>query len=196
MRVTARKLLWLAPLLLMGCGHKTQPAQTQTLAPPIVDMPPAKPAPVSTADLPPPVLGTTPTPTPEPVTPPPAPAKKPVHHPRKPAVTPAPDTTPATTPATPAQQDTAANPAPSVSAIGQLSEGSSGDLRSKTEDSIQQTEKSVNAITRSLSDQETKTVAQIREYLKEANDALKTGDVDGAHNLVEKAKVLLNELNQ
>jgi hypothetical protein len=103
-----------------------------------------------------------------------------------------------TTPATPAQStQEAANPAPgtSVSAIGELSGGASGDQRSQTEEMIKATEKGVDSITRRLSDSETKNVAQIHEWLKQARDALTTGDVDGAANLAKKAKVLLAELN-
>ena len=46
-----------------------------------------------------------------------------------------------------------------------------------------QTEKTLNGITRKLNDQEQKTAAQIREFLKQARDALTAGDVDGAHTL-------------
>jgi hypothetical protein len=54
----------------------------------------------------------------------------------------------------------------------------------------------LNGLTRKLSGQEQKTAAQIREYLKQAREALISGDVDGAHTLAAKAKVLLSELNQ
>jgi outer membrane biosynthesis protein TonB len=191
MRVTAKYALWLlTPLVLVtmqGCDKKTPPQQSQTLAPPIVDTPPPKPVQVAPADLPPPVVGT-----PQPATPPdttPKPAdtqKKPVHHVKKPAPT------PAQTPTETASNGTA----PSVSAVGQLSDGSSGDMRAETVNTINQTEKGVNGITRKLSDSETKTAAQIREFLKQAREALTNGDVDGAHTLAMKAKVLLAELNQ
>ena len=69
-------------------------------------------------------------------------------------------------------------------------------MRNQTEDSIVSTEHGVNKLNRQLSDQEQKTVAQIREFLKQAKAALTTGDVDGAHTLALKAKVLLGELNQ
>jgi hypothetical protein len=170
--------------LLQGCDKKQKPVQTQALAPPIVDQPPPKPATVKPTDLPPPVVGDT-----QPTQPPAdttaqtqEPPKKPVHHPKKPAPAPT--------------QDTAsAAPAPSVSAIGQLSSGASGGVRTETEEEINNTEKGVNAITRPLSDAETKTAAHIHEFLKQAREALATGDVDGAQTLVKKAKVLLTELN-
>lgn len=195
MRISVKYALWLLALLPLaqGCDQKKPKAQqTQTLAPPIVDVPPSKPSTVSTADLPPPVIGDAP---PKPAasdtaSKPPEPAKKPVHHPKKPA-------NPAPTTPTPAQEAANANPAaaPSVSAIGQLSGGASGDLRATTEETINSTEKGVNGITRTLSDAEVKTAAQIHEFLKQAREALATGDVDAAHTLANKAKVLLTELN-
>ena len=192
MRVTAKHALWLVPLLLMGCGHKTGPTQAQTLAPPIVDTPPPKPAPVSKYELPPPVMGEAPPATLTDTVPPPTePVKKPVHRRKK--IVPAPTQEAAVAAAAPA---TATPTTPSVSAIGELSGGASGDLRSQTIDSINATEKGVNSITRTLNDPEQKTAAQIREFLKQAHEALATGDVDGARTLVMKAKVLLTELNQ
>ena len=61
-------------------------------------------------------------------------------------------------------------------------------------DSITATERGLNGIHRTLSTQERKTVAQIRRFLKQAKQALTSGDVDGAHTLAAKAKVLLSEL--
>jgi len=55
---------------------------------------------------------------------------------------------------------------------------------------IATTERGLNGITRSLNEQEQKTAAQIREFLKQAREALATNDVDGAHTLAVKAKVL------
>ena len=85
---------------------------------------------------------------------------------------------------------------PSESAIGQLSSGEPSDLRKQTSDALAATVLGLNAINRSLSGQEKKTVAQIWEYLEHAHAALNSGDVDGAHTLAVKAKVLLSELNQ
>jgi hypothetical protein len=191
MRISVKYAIWLLALLPLaqGCDQKKPKAQTQTLAPPIVDVPLPTPSTVSTADLPPPVIGDT---EPKPnsddmATKPPEPVKKPVHHPKKPAA-----------PATPANTQEAASASPNppaVSAIGQLSGGESGDLRAQTEETIASTEKGVNSITRTLNDGETKTAAQIHEFLKQAREALATGDVDGAHTLAVKAKVLLTELN-
>jgi len=208
MRIPYKHALWVlvALPLLQGCHQKeTASVPVQTL-PPILDSPPPRPATVSPADLPPPVIGTS-QPTEKKdtakVEPPP---KKPVRHttPKKPATAPAAaDTT------KPAQEVAVASPppsptggqqatAPSVPAIGTitLSSGASGDVKNETEESISNTEKGLNGVTRALSSSEAKTAAQIRDFLKQAREALNTGDADGARNLVSKAKVLLAELNQ
>jgi hypothetical protein len=89
----------------------------------------------------------------------------------------------------------AANGSPGVSAIGQLSSGDHPDLWRETVDSITATERGLNEIHRTLSKQEQKTAAQIREFLKQAKEALSSGDVDGAHTLAAKAKLLLSEFS-
>jgi outer membrane biosynthesis protein TonB len=176
-RFSVMAVVCLLPFLFAGCSHKPQP---EPLAPPIEDAPPPKPAP-SPTHLPPPVI-TIPKEAPEPnstESPKPAPAlpvRKKRHAP--PSATPPPIAR------------------PSVSAIGQLSSGDPSDLQRQTADSIVTTEQRVNALNRPLSDQEKKTARQIKEFLKQAHAALKSGDVDGAHTLSVKAKVLLGELSQ
>jgi outer membrane biosynthesis protein TonB len=182
MKLPARSVAWLLPLLLTACFHKSNSTQAQPpLAPPIEDAPLPKPVP-SPTDLPPPVV-TVPTQTPPPASastqPKPAP-KPPVKHKKAP-------------PAATTQQ--ASNESPGVSAIGQLSSGDPSDLKRQTADSIASTERALNGIGRKLNDQEQKTAVQIREYLKQATAALSTGDLDGARTLVAKAKVLLGELS-
>lgn len=178
MKLSAGSAAWLLlPLLLTGCFHKTQVAQNQPLAPPIEDTPPPKPEP-SPTNLPPPEV-TIPV-QPEPQIPVPAePVKKPVKH-KKPANT---------------NPQVASNEAPAVPVIGSLSTGDAPNVRQQTDDSIASTEKTLNGITRKLNDQEEKTAAQIREYLKEAREALTAGDAGGARNLANKAKALLDELH-
>jgi hypothetical protein len=90
----------------------------------------------------------------------------------------------------------ASNGSSGVSAIGQLSSGDPSDLRQQTVNSITATERGLSGIGRKLNDQEQKTAAQIREFLKQAKAALNSGDVDGAHTLAVKANVLLGELSQ
>jgi hypothetical protein len=96
----------------------------------------------------------------------------------------------------PANAQQAAGESPVVSAIGRLSSGDPSDLRQQTVDSIASIERSLNSIGSNLSDQDQHTAAQIREYLRQARDALASGDVDGAHTLAAKAKVLLGELSR
>lgn len=103
-------------------------------------------------------------------------------------------------PAKPAQQADTVPPAPAetqaVSAIGQLTSGEPSDMRRETEDWISATERGLNGLNRNLDDSEQKTAAQVREYIKQSREALVSGDVDGAHTLAAKAKVLLSELSQ
>jgi outer membrane biosynthesis protein TonB len=176
----------LLPLLLAGCAHKPKTAQNQPpLAPPIEDTPRPKPNNAPT-NLPPPVITVPPPAQPTATnTPPPAPPPKPKPH-HKPK------------PATESDQNTqvAANAPPPVPAAGSFSTGEPADLRKQTDTTIADTERGLNGLTRALSDQEKKTSAQIREFLKQAKSALTTGDVDGAHTLAQKAKVLLAELTQ
>jgi hypothetical protein len=177
MKIPARIVAWVLPLLLSGCflhkkpkypplvlspsiGESTQPPPSQS-PPPEVAIPTAPTTNVT--DLP------------EQTPKPPVRRKKP-----------------------PTDDDAgtqqAAAPTPEVSAIGQLSSGDPADLRQKTEASIATTERSLNNISRGLNDQDQKTAAHIREFLKQAKAALASGDVDGASTLAAKAKVLLGEL--
>ncbi len=179
----ARNATWLLPFFLTGCFHfhKAQTQQDQFFAPPLANLP--KP-PLLHPDLsdealviPSQPLATDVDMEQEPV--PPARhrrAAKPVQQ-------------AANTPPEPAET-------PGVSAIGQLSSGEPPDLRQETSDLIVATERGLNGLSRRLSGQEQKTAGQIKEYLKQAREALISGDVDGAHTLAAKAKVLLNELNQ
>lgn len=182
MKAHLRGVALVLPLILTACMHKPHQIASQPLAPPILDTPPANPAPPP-AELPPPVVtvpGQTTAPQNTAQTQPPAEAPKPKVHHKKPATT--------------KDTEQASNPTPEVSAIGQLSPGDPADLQRQTESSIASTERGLSEITRKLSDQEQKTAAQIREFIKQAKAALASSDVDGAHTLALKAKVLLGEI--
>ncbi len=181
MKLPAKIAVWLLPFFLTACVHKQQ-AQVQPLAPPIVDNPPPPPS-TAPVNLPPPVV----TIPPEPTKPAPTPPKPAPRH-RKPK-----NSTP---PANSTQEASNPAPNPGVSAIGQLSSGDPSNYRQETEDMIGATERGLNNITRPLSDAEQKTADHIREFLKQAKAALVSGDVDGAHTLAAKAKVLLAELTK
>ncbi|HVU47313.1 MAG TPA: hypothetical protein VHD85_14375 [Terracidiphilus sp.] len=179
MKLPCKIGVWLLPFFLTACVHKQQ-AKVQPLAPPIVDNPPPPPS-TADANLPPPVVTIPAQPTQTVPTPP---KQQPKHHKKS-----APP---------PAGAQEAANPAPNpgVSAIGQLSSGDPNTYRQETSDTIATTERGLNNITRPLSDSEQKIANQIRDFLKQAKAALTSGDVDGAHTLAAKAKVLLKELMQ
>jgi hypothetical protein len=170
-----RPLLFLLPLLLTACVHKTNQAQVQSVAPPISNVPKPNPEPVVLS----PAANAIPAPA--------LPEMKPAAQPPKPVKR--------SRPVSGATQQ-ASNGSNGVSAIGQLSSGEPYDLRSRTSDSIAATERGLNGLHRKLSDQEQNTAAQIREFLKQARRALASGDVDGANTLAAKAKVLLGELIQ
>jgi hypothetical protein len=178
MRLPARSTGWLLlPLLLAGCHHKTQVAQTLPLAPPVEEPPPQLHLPPPN-DIPPPDVTASVQQPPPLITQQKEPEKKAPRR-KKPANT------------NPQQASTGSA---GVSAIGQLTTGDPVDMRQQTDASIASTEKTLNSINRNLSEQEAKTAAQIREFLKEARAALTAGDIDGAHTLAVKAKVLLDEL--
>lgn len=182
-------------LLVSGCFHKREQAQNQPLAPPVVDTPPPAPAPApAPQDLPPPVVTLPQTQTAQQPVQPPKPEEKPKHTSHRSKPESRSDSRPESrSDSKPVEQ--ASNGTPAVSAIGQLSPGDPSDLRTQTDDSIASTERGLKDLNRTLSDQEQKTVAQIREFLKQARAALTTGDVDGAHTLALKAKVLFGEIN-
>lgn len=171
-------------LALTGCHDKNQVQNQPPLAPPIVDTPPPAPS-KAPENLPPPVI-TVPQqqqPAQQAQQTPPPPAPKPKKHKPKPA----------DQKTTEVAENSAA---PKVSAEGNFTPVESADQRKETADSLADIEKGLNAITRKLNDQEQKTRDQISEFLKQAKTALNSGDVDGAHTLAVKAKVLLSELNQ
>ncbi len=101
-------------------------------------------------------------------------------------------------PATPNPQIASVQPA-EKSPIGQLSaenDNANTADRHQISDQIDSTENGLNAIKRSFSTDEQKTVAQIRNFITRARDALKVDDLDGARTLSTKAHLLLLELTQ
>jgi hypothetical protein len=85
------------------------------------------------------------------------------------------------------------------SPIGQLTTGDSAlgeRTKHETADLIGGTQQGLNGIKRSLSTDEQTTATQIRTFLRQAQQALDSGDTDGAHTLATKAKLLLDELTK
>ena len=174
MRSPAKRAAWLLPLLLTGCiFHKTRPEPVQPLAP-IIE--PSRPLELISAALPPnqSVI-----------------AAKPIYNMREEAV-PIKQPVRHHRPKPPEVTNLAPNPVPAVTGV--LTSADPGSSHQQNEDSIAAVERGLNGINRSLDDAEQKTAGQIREFLKQAKAALDSGDVDGAHTLTEKARVLLAEL--
>lgn len=97
-----------------------------------------------------------------------------------------------------AAENAAAGGEPSTATpIGQLSAApNTQSLPGKTsiEQEINSIQKQLDGIHRALNVSEQKTASQIRTFLAKASNALQAGDLDGAHTLAVKARVLLNEL--
>ena len=179
MRIPAKIVAWVLPWFLTGCWfHRNQKAAAPPVAPKIETrttgpLPAQEPPPEVTIPNKPQVSETRlPYET----------AKRPPKRKKAP-----------TTPPVPESQQ-ASSGEPVVSAIGQLSTGDPAGARSQTEIALNEIERVLKGITRQLDDQEQTTAAHIRENLKQAREALKSGDVDGASTLAAKAKVLLQEL--
>lgn len=186
MKARVTNVAWLLPFLLTACFHISHKPQNPPLAPSIGQASPL--APIS-PDLPLSAITIPSLPT-EPAT---TAQTNPPEHPTKPRVR---HKKPVNKNVQQANAQQPSDETPGVSAIGQLSSGDSSDLRAETVTLISDTERALKAINRQLTDPEEKTAAQIREFLKQAKAALNSGDVDGAHTLALKAKVLLAELSQ
>lgn len=214
-------LTGLLALALLGCRHarttQLSPAQAPSINTKDAAAPPAG-DPLSTQSQP-------PLPSLPPVAedaskhaPKPPPKIHHVHHKPKPPVTPvtsvaegttvntnSPATAAQTTPATttpPANQTADASPAvpANTSAIGLLSTGdvtAGAQTRRSTIDLISNTESALKNLKRTLdSATDKQTADQIRTFLQKAKAALDLDDLDGAHTLATKAKVLLEELTK
>lgn len=102
----------------------------------------------------------------------------------------------------PAAAEQASNAVPAAapaSPIGQLTSGDSAtqaQARRDTLTTISATNDGLAHIHRSLSADEQTTVTKIRTFLKQAKQALDSGDSDGALTLATKAKLLLDELTK
>jgi hypothetical protein len=180
MRTPAKIAAWVLPWFLTGCWfHRNHKIPAPPVAPPIdmniSGMPPTQPPPPNVTIPTKPLAYETQLPYES--------AKQPPRRRGKPA-----------TPANPAETEQPPSGEVAVSAIGQLSTGDPAGARFQTERNLNDLERGLNGITRPLNDQEQATAAHIREFLRQAREALKSGDVDGATTLAAKVKVLLQEL--
>jgi ribosomal protein S20 len=118
----------------------------------------------------------------------------------KPRRTPRKSTKPASTP-TPTVQVASAEPAapsPEETAIGALSSG--GDSNPKAQQDaaelIASIEKRLNALSAHKVDAEKAQISKIKNFQRQAQEALTSGDAEGAKTLATKAKLLLDDLEK
>lgn len=163
---------------LSGCRHK----------PPAFVIPMGAQAPVDLVEIPlpepPPLIAQLPEPEPVPFpeTPPTAPVPR-----RRPS--PAPKEEP------PAQ---VAEAAPAELAIGSLSTG--GDLapqiQQQAQDMISSILKRIAALPAKTADAQKRQIRQVKHFLDQAQQALNSGDTEGAKNLATKARQLMDDLEK
>jgi len=95
-------------------------------------------------------------------------------------------------------QVASAAPAPEETAIGALTAGGEANPQTKQEaaDLITSSEKRLNALPAQKAEDEKAQVSKVKNFLKDAQEALKTGDAEGAKTLATKAKLLLDDLEK
>jgi len=89
-------------------------------------------------------------------------------------------------------------PSPEETAIGALTAGGEANPQTKQEaaDLITSSEKRLNALPAQKAEDEKAQVSKVKNFLKDAQEALKTGDAEGAKTLATKAKLLLDDLEK
>ena len=106
---------------------------------------------------------------------------------------------PKVAPPEPAQVASAAPPpSPEETAIGALTAGGEANPQTKQEaaDLIASSEKRLNALSAQKAEEEKAQVSKVKNFLKDAQEALKSGDAEGAKTLATKAKLLLDDLEK
>jgi ribosomal protein S20 len=98
----------------------------------------------------------------------------------------------------PVQVAAAAEPSPEETAIGALTAGGEASPQTKQDaaDLIASSEKRLNALPSQKAEDEKAQVNKVKNFLKDAQDALKSGDADGAKTLATKAKLLLDDIEK
>jgi ribosomal protein S20 len=103
--------------------------------------------------------------------------------------------------AKPAPEPTqAANTEPPAegSAIGALTSGGEANPRSQQEaaDMITANEKRLNALPSQIVEEQKAQISKVKNFQRQAQEALNSGDVEGAKTLATKAKLLLDDLSK
>ncbi|RSL19288.1 hypothetical protein EDE15_4950 [Edaphobacter aggregans] len=113
---------------------------------------------------------------------------KPKRERRRPAAkTPAPE---------PPVQVASAEPATEEAAIGALTSGGEANPKSQQEaaEMIAANEKRLNGLSAQMSDEQKAQISKVKNFQRQAQEALNSGDVEGAKTLATKAKLLLDDL--
>ncbi len=184
----------LALLFATGC-HKKAPALPTQAKAPVELIPIPLPVEISEETPPPP-----PPQAPEPQPPPPQEPKpkSSTHHRHRPTQPPstAQSATAGSIPGTTtiAAAHPPANPAaeapPETALAADVSSAQLSQQKQTTAQLLDETEKTVNSLNRTLSKDEDETVAQIRSYVAQSRSATKDGDFERAYNLATKAHLL------
>jgi len=189
---------FLALLFAVGCQKKPPQLPTQAKAP-VELVPSALPVEIS-EDVPPP-------PPQEEATPQPPPEEEPkpktsTHHRRKPAQPPATTQSGATAPTAGAGTGTttvaaarppanpAAPPPPDTAIAADVSSAQLSQQKQTTAQLLDETEKTIGGLNRTLSKGDEEIVGQIRSYVAQSRSATKDGDFERAYNLANKAHLL------
>lgn len=165
-------------VLLSGCHHKPvrSPLPIGVLAPADLETLPAEASPPQIASVPEPELGPLPS-----VQPPAPPRRRPAAAPKE------------NEPAPAVNNDAAA-----ALAIGAISAG--GDdvahTAQQARDLINAVLKRVSALSAQIASAQKQEMRQVRNYLDQAQKALKSGDAEGAHTLATKANLLMDEVEK
>jgi hypothetical protein len=166
---------------LAGCRHKTPAILPQVSKAPIeLETPP------ESANAP----MIEPLPDAATVTPPPVPTATPPKRARR-RPTPPPKEPPPT-------QVASAEPAPGVTAIGELSSGTAPtpETQQAVKDLIAAIEKRITALPSATANQQRGQIRQVRLFLKQSQQALNSGDAEAAKNLATKAKLLMDDVEK
>jgi hypothetical protein len=102
-------------------------------------------------------------------------------------------------PATPAPAPTVpVSPPSDVSAIGALTAGGETNPQTKQDaaDLIASIERRLNALSTPTADEQKAQISKVRNFWRDAQEALKSGDAEGAMTLATKAKLLLDDLDK
>jgi len=165
---------------LSGCRHKPQVAPLPPVMSPVALLEIPEPEHLPMVEVPPVKLPPVPYAT----------NAKPKREKRKPA--------PKAPPPEPVVASVAPPPPPEETAIGALTAGGEASPQTKQEaaDLIASSEKRLNALSPQKAEDEKAQVSKVKNFLKDAQDALKSGDAEGAKTLATKAKLLLDDLEK